>query len=58
MKKSEVIAQFGTMAALASAIGVSARAIAQWPEEVPAHRAAQIREAIRAKIGQLEEMVK
>ena len=58
MRKQDVIDEFVTMKALAGAIGISARSVALWPDEIPPHRAAQIREAINAKIVRLQEMVK
>lgn len=58
MKTEEAVKRYGSKYRLAQLLGITRQAVGQWGEEVPAHRAAQIREAIRAKIGQLEEMVK
>jgi transcriptional regulator with XRE-family HTH domain len=35
MRKSDVQAHFGTLEAIAQAIGVSKSAVGQWPERVP-----------------------
>lgn len=58
MKKAQAIDAFGSQLFLARAIGVTSETVRLWPDELPAHRAAQIREAINAKIARLQEMVK
>lgn len=58
MDKAKAIEAFGTVRHLATAAGVTYEAVRQWPAIIPEPRASQIREAIRAKIVQLEEMVK
>lgn len=58
MEKQKAIDAIGTQAKLALILGVSSEAVRQWPEILPEPRASQIREAIRAKIVALQELVK
>lgn len=57
MIKRQAIEAFGTQGNLARVLNVSSEAVRQWPEVVPEPRASQIREAIRAKIVALQELV-
>ena len=57
MNKAQAIDAFGSQLLLARAIGITSETVRLWPDEVPAHRAAQIREAISAKIARLQELV-
>lgn len=57
MDKRQAIEAFGTQGNLARVLHVSSEAVRQWPETVPEPRASQIREAIRAKIVRLQELV-
>lgn len=42
MKKAAVLAHFGSIAAVARALGITSGAISQWPDEIPALRALQL----------------
>lgn len=42
MKKSDVIKHFGTVGAVAEALGIKGAAVSQWGEQVPMRRAYQI----------------
>jgi hypothetical protein len=57
MQKSEAIKAFGSSRQLAVAIGVTASAVHQWPDTIAEPRASQVREAIRARIGELQRIV-
>jgi hypothetical protein len=57
MKKSDAIAAFGSSRQLAVSLGISAQSVHKWPEIIAEPRASQVREAIRAKIARLGEMV-
>ena len=43
MKKQDAISKAGSAAALASLLGVTPSAVAQWKEDIPAGRAWQLR---------------
>lgn len=45
MKKSSAVEAFGTVAALAAALGVTRQAIYQWPDELPESVADRVRGA-------------
>ena len=57
MDKSKAIEAFGTIRHLAAAAGVTYEAVRQWPVIIPEPRASQVREAIRAKVAALQELV-
>lgn len=42
LKKSDVIAHFETVTAVAEALGISIQAVSKWPEDVPELRALQL----------------
>ena len=46
MKVEEAITQFGSVAALATALGISVQAVYQWGDTVPPLRVYQIRELV------------
>ena len=49
MKTKDAIEQFGSVAALAAALGLSVQAVYQWGEDVPQLRAYQIRDLLAAR---------
>lgn len=57
MDKNAAIEAFGGVTNLAKALGVTRPAIHQWPDTITEPRASQVREAIRAKIVKLGELV-
>jgi len=57
MKKSEAIEAFGSSRQLAAALGITGQSVHQWPDVIPEPRASHVREAIRAKIARLVEIV-
>ena len=50
MKKSEVVAFYGSVRAAAKALGISPAAISQWGEEVPELRAYHIQQITKGKL--------
>jgi len=58
MDKQKSIEAFGGPVALANVLGIRRQSLDKWPPTVPEPRASQIREAIRAKIIALQELVK
>lgn len=46
MRVEQAIIEFGSVAALAAALGISVQAVYQWGDMVPALRAYQIRDLI------------
>ena len=49
MKKEKAIAIFGSVRALADALGITEQAVHQWSDEVPQLRVYQIRELLRTR---------
>ncbi len=49
MKVEEAITEFGNIATLAAALGISVQAVYQWGSDVPPLRAYQIRDLIAAR---------
>jgi len=49
MRTSEAIAEFGSVAKLAAALGISVQAIYKWDGVVPALRAYQVRDLLAAR---------
>lgn len=49
MTKEKAIAIFGSVRALADALGITEQAVNQWKEGVPPLRVYQIRELVRAR---------
>ena len=49
MKTKDAIEQFGSVAALAAALGLTVQAVYQWGEDVPQLRAYQIRDLLAAR---------
>jgi DNA-binding transcriptional regulator YdaS (Cro superfamily) len=49
MTKEEAVRRFGSVRALAKALGISTQAVAQWGEDVPPLRVYQIREILSAR---------
>jgi len=58
MQKDKAVKAFGSQLLLARTIGVTSETVRLWPSTIPDHRASQVREAIRAKIVELQELVK
>lgn len=49
MKTSDVISEFGSVKAVAAALGISVQAVYRWGETVPELRQFQIRELRKAR---------
>ena len=49
MRKSEVIAAFGTARNLAESLGITEQSVSQWGEDVPELRAFQIRQIMQER---------
>lgn len=54
MRKDEVVEFFGDQTKLAKAIGITAAAVSQWPEQVPKSRRHSVRMAMRELATHLE----
>lgn len=56
MKVEEAITQFGSVAALATALGISVQAVYQWGDTVPPLRVYQIRELLAMRQGVVADL--
>ncbi len=50
MKKSDVIAYFGSMTKAGEALGITKSAISQWPDDIPPLRAYEIEKLTKGKL--------
>lgn len=58
MRTDDAVDIFGTKDALAKAIGISASAVYQWGDQIPASRRQSVRLAMRAKAEEMERGAK